>query len=44
VNSAVPNPLLATRLMNVNNGQSGIVVTTSRFPHGELYGALVPVR
>jgi CHRD domain len=44
VDSAVPNPLLATRLMNVNNGQSGIVVTTSRFPHGELYGALVPVR
>jgi len=44
VNAAIPNPLLATRLMSANNGQSGIVVTTSRFPHGELYGALVPVR
>jgi hypothetical protein len=44
VNSSIPNPLLATRLMSANKGQSGIVVTTSRFPHGELYGALVPVR
>jgi hypothetical protein len=44
VNSAIPNPLLATHLMSANNGQSGIVVTTSRFPQGELYGALVPVR
>ncbi len=44
VNPAIPNPLLATRLMSANNGQSEIVVATSRFPHGELYGALVPVR
>ena len=44
VNNALPNPLLASRLMSANKGQSGIVVATSRFPHGELYGALVPVR
>lgn len=44
VNSAAPNALLATALMRKGNGQSGIVVTTTRFPNGELYGALVPVR
>ena len=44
VNNDSPNALLATRLLGLNKGQSGFVVTTSRFPNGELYGALVPVR
>jgi hypothetical protein len=43
INSAAPRALFATRLMAANIGESGIVVTTSRFPNGELYGALVPV-
>ena len=38
-----PNALLATRLLATGKGEVGIVVTTSRFPAGELYGALVPV-
>ena len=44
VNDAAPTALLATRLARAGAGESGIVVTTSRFPKGELYGALVPVR
>jgi hypothetical protein len=40
----VPTARFATRLFDAGNGESGIVVTTSRFPNGELYGALVPVR
>jgi hypothetical protein len=44
VNTAVPKALFATRLMAAGAGESGIVVTTSRFPNGELYGALVPVQ
>ncbi|SEC95166.1 CHRD domain-containing protein [Rhizobiales bacterium GAS191] len=42
VKSAARDALLATRLEG--NGAVGIVVTTSRFPKGELYGALEPVR
>ena len=44
VQSSAPNALLATPLQSKGNGAAGIVVTTSRFPRGELYGALVPVR
>jgi CHRD domain len=44
VNSASPDALLATALAQKGNGQSSFVVTTSRYPNGELYGALVPVR
>jgi hypothetical protein len=44
INSAVPTARFATRLHDAGNGESGIVVTTNRFPNGELYGALVPVR
>src|SRR5262249_8339350 len=43
VNRAAPTALFVTRLMAENKGESGMVVTTSRFPNGELYGALVPV-
>jgi hypothetical protein len=43
INAAAPTALSATRLFNAGNGESGVVVTTSRFPNGELYGALVPV-
>jgi CHRD domain-containing protein len=44
VNTAAPDAVLASRLLRTSNGQSGLVVTTSRFPKGELYGALVPVK
>jgi hypothetical protein len=44
INSAAPTARFATRLVEAGNGESGIVVTTDRFPNGELYGALVPVR
>jgi hypothetical protein len=44
VKSAAPNALFATRLLSTGNGGAGFVVTTKRFPDGELYGALVPVR
>lgn len=44
INTAVPTARFATRLFEAGNGESGIVVTTNRFPNGELYGALVPVR
>jgi hypothetical protein len=43
VNRTAPNALLATRLGAGDAAQSGMVVTTSRFPNGELFGALVPV-
>ncbi|MEJ0075855.1 MAG: CHRD domain-containing protein [Alphaproteobacteria bacterium] len=43
VNRAAPTALFAARLITENKGESGMVVTTSRFPNGELYGALVPV-
>lgn len=44
-NMAAPTALLATRLTTADNaGESGIVVTTGRFPRGELYGKLVPVQ
>jgi hypothetical protein len=43
-NRAAPNALLATTLMSKGGGQPGIVITTTRFPNGELYGALIPVR
>ena len=44
VNTAAPNALLASRVLRTSNGQSGLIITTSRFPKGELYGALVPVK
>ena len=44
VSSVAPKALFATRLLSAGKGESGFVVTTSRFPDGELYGALVPVR
>jgi len=44
VNSAAPDALLVKGLLSTGNGQAGFVVTTSRFPEGELYGTLVPVR
>jgi hypothetical protein len=44
VSRAAPNALFASRLLQTGTGESGMVVTTSRFPKGELYGALVPVR
>jgi hypothetical protein len=44
INSAAPNALSAARLLSAGNGEAGLVVTTTRFPNGELYGALVPVR
>jgi hypothetical protein len=43
VNRAAPTALLATRLSAADIGETGMVVTTGRFPNGELYGALVPV-
>ena len=43
VSSAAPNALFAARLLSKGDGEAGIVVTTSRFPKGELYGVLVPV-
>jgi len=44
ISSAEPRALFATRLVATGNGEAGMVVTTSRFPKGELYGALVPVK
>ena len=39
-----PSAPLASRLIASARGEVGFVVTTSRYPNGELYGALVPVR
>jgi hypothetical protein len=44
VNSADPEALFVKRLGSTSNGQIGIVITTSRFPDGELFGNLIPVR
>lgn len=44
VNGATPDAIFAKRLLSAGNGEVGIVVATSGFPDGELYGALVPVR
>ncbi len=44
VNGKARDALLATRLVPPAGGETGFVVTTPRFPNGELYGALVPVR
>jgi hypothetical protein len=44
VNTAAPNALLASRVLRESNGQSGLVIATGRYPKGELYGALVPVK
>jgi hypothetical protein len=44
INTAAPNALLASRVLRASNGQSGLVIATSRFPKGELYGALVPIK
>jgi CHRD domain len=43
VNRSAPTALFVTRLVAEGKGEPGIVVTTSRFPNGELYGALVLV-
>ena len=39
-----PTAPFATRLFAEAKGESGFVVATSRYPNGELYGALVPVK
>jgi hypothetical protein len=44
VDRAAPNALLASRVLRESNGQSGLVIATGRYPKGELYGALVPVK
>jgi hypothetical protein len=44
VKRAAPKAVFASRLSQTGTGESGIVVATNRFPKGELYGALVPVR
>jgi hypothetical protein len=44
VNSAVPEARLATQLLKKANGEAGIMITTSRYPKGELYGTLNPVQ
>jgi hypothetical protein len=36
--------LLATRMLQEGSGAAGIVVSTRRFPEGELFGALRPVQ
>lgn len=35
---------LAARLVKLGNGSVGVIVATSKYPAGELYGVLVPVR
>ena len=44
VNSADPKAIFVKRLLPTGNGQIGIVITTSSFPDGELFGTLDPVR
>jgi hypothetical protein len=44
VDSADPQAVFVKRLLPRGNGQIGIVITTRRFPQGELFGVLVPVR
>jgi len=44
VETAAPKAVLASRALRENNGQSGLVIATSGFPKGELYGVLVPVK
>jgi hypothetical protein len=44
VDSADPQALFVKRLLATGKGQIGIVITTRRFPDGELFGTLVPVR
>lgn len=44
VDTHAANGLFATRILALGNKEVGIVVTTSRFPNGELYGAFEPVR
>jgi len=43
VNSAEGEALFVKRLLSASHGEVGIVITTSRFPEGELFGTLVPV-
>jgi len=43
VNSSDPDAFFARRILSSRHGELGIVITTSRFPDGELYGILVPV-
>lgn len=43
VNSADPDALFAKRLLSTGKGEVGMVITTSRFPDGEVFGTLVPV-
>jgi hypothetical protein len=44
VNVAARDALYASRFVAAANGHAGLVVTTARFPGGELFGELVPVR
>jgi hypothetical protein len=44
VKTAAPDALFVTRLLSTGKGEAGLIVMTSRFPNGELYGALVPVQ
>lgn len=44
VNSGNRNALLISRLLSTGSKEVGIVVTTRRFPNGELYGAFEQVR
>lgn len=43
VNSAEPDAPFVKRLLSSGKGEVGIVITTKRFPDGELFGILVPV-
>lgn len=44
VSSSAPDALFVKRLSSGGKGEVGLVITTSRFPDGELFGTLVPVR
>ncbi|HEY1475231.1 MAG TPA: CHRD domain-containing protein [Pseudolabrys sp.] len=44
IDTKKPTAPVATRLFAEAKGEPGLVVATSRYPNGELYGALVPVK
>jgi hypothetical protein len=44
VDMAAPKAPLASLALRDSNGQSGVVIATGRYPKGELYGVLVPVK
>jgi hypothetical protein len=43
VNRSRPDALFPTKVLSAENREIGIVVSTSRFPQGELFGVLKPV-